>query len=177
MTFDLESFRLAMRTWTTGVAVLMAGYEDESYGMTVNSFTSLSLDPPLVTVVLKSDTRVFELVTKSRAFSVTILSSRTAGTGRELSPENCTAPSGWQDSRHCTPADEWAGAGWICRVCPHVRGGSEHAVRRGSHRDRRPFHGESAGVSQSRVSSTRVKPPLNEKCHFTDRRFTCHRLN
>ena len=75
MTFDLESFRLAMRTWTTGVAVLMAGHENESYGMTVNSFTSLSLDPPLVTVVLKSDTRVFELVTKSRAFSVTILSA------------------------------------------------------------------------------------------------------
>lgn len=75
MTFDLESFRLAMRTWTTGVAVLMAGYENESYGMTVNSFTSLALDPPLVTVVLKSDTRVFELVTKSRAFSVTILSA------------------------------------------------------------------------------------------------------
>jgi flavin reductase (DIM6/NTAB) family NADH-FMN oxidoreductase RutF len=43
--------------------------------MTVNSFTSLSLDPPMVTVVLKNDTRVFELVGRSRAFSVTILSN------------------------------------------------------------------------------------------------------
>jgi flavin reductase (DIM6/NTAB) family NADH-FMN oxidoreductase RutF len=75
MTFDSESFRRAMRTWTTGVAVLTAAHEGEAYGMTINSFTSLSLDPPLVTVTLKSDTRAFELATKSRAFSVTILSA------------------------------------------------------------------------------------------------------
>lgn len=75
MNFDPESFRNAMRAWTTGVAVLMSAHENEIYGMTINSFTSLSLDPPLVTVVLKSDTRVFDLVTKSRAFSVTLLAS------------------------------------------------------------------------------------------------------
>lgn len=75
MTFDPESFRNAMRAWTTGVAVLMSAHENEIYGMTINSFTSLSLDPPLVTVVIKNDTRVFELVTQSRAFSVTLLSS------------------------------------------------------------------------------------------------------
>ncbi len=75
MNFDPESFRNAMRAWTTGVAVLMSAHENEIYGMTINSFTSLSLDPPLVTVVLKNDTRVFELVTKSHAFSVTLLSS------------------------------------------------------------------------------------------------------
>lgn len=75
MTFNPESFRRAMRAWTTGVAVLMSAHENEVYGMTINSFTSLSLDPPLVTVVLKNDTRVFDLVTKSRAFSVTLLAA------------------------------------------------------------------------------------------------------
>lgn len=74
MTFDPESFRRAMRAWTTGVAILLAAHEGESYGMTINSFTSLSLDPPLVTVVLKNDTRIFDLVNRSRAFSVNILS-------------------------------------------------------------------------------------------------------
>ncbi len=75
MTFDPEYFRRAMRAWTTGVAVLMTVHENESYGMTVNSFTSLSLDPPMVTVVLKNDTRIFDLVNRSRAFSVNILSN------------------------------------------------------------------------------------------------------
>lgn len=74
MTLDSESFRRAMRSWTTGVAVVLAAHEGESYGMTINSFTSLSLDPPLVTVVLKNDTRIFELVNRSRSFTVNILS-------------------------------------------------------------------------------------------------------
>jgi flavin reductase (DIM6/NTAB) family NADH-FMN oxidoreductase RutF len=74
MTFEPESFRYAMRAWTTGVAIILAAHEGESYGMTINSFTSLSLDPPLVTVVLKNDTRIFELVNRSHAFTVNILS-------------------------------------------------------------------------------------------------------
>ena len=78
MNFDPESFRRAMRAWTTGVAVLLAAHEGESYGMTINSFTSLSLDPPLVTVVLKNDTRIIELVNRSHAFTVNILSESQA---------------------------------------------------------------------------------------------------
>lgn len=63
-----------MRAWTTGVAIILAAHENESYGMTINSFTSLSIEPPLVTVVLKNDTHVFDLVNRSRVFSINILS-------------------------------------------------------------------------------------------------------
>lgn len=75
MTVDSELFRRAMRAWTTGVAVLMATHEGEEYGITVNSFSSLSADPPLVAVVLKNGTRIFELATRSRAFRVTVLAA------------------------------------------------------------------------------------------------------
>jgi len=75
MTFEPELFRRAMRAWTTGVAILMAAHAGDVYGVTINSFTSLSLDPPLVTVTLKNTTHIFQLVMKSRAFSVTILSA------------------------------------------------------------------------------------------------------
>jgi flavin reductase (DIM6/NTAB) family NADH-FMN oxidoreductase RutF len=74
MTLEPETFRYAMRAWTTGVAIILAAHEGESYGMTINSFTSLSLDPPLATVVLKNDTRIFDLIHRSRTFSVNILS-------------------------------------------------------------------------------------------------------
>lgn len=76
MTFDSESFRRAMRAWTTGVAIILAAHENESYGMTINSFTSLSIDPPLITVVLKNDTHVFDLVQRSRTFRIHILSAQ-----------------------------------------------------------------------------------------------------
>lgn len=42
--------------------------------MTVSSFTSLSLEPPLVLVSLHKSTRTHDLVTRSKAFAVTLLS-------------------------------------------------------------------------------------------------------
>lgn len=73
MPLDPEKLRHAMRAWTTGVAIVTAIYEDQQYGMTVNSFTSISLEPPLITVALKQLTHTHELIVKSGMFSVTIL--------------------------------------------------------------------------------------------------------
>jgi flavin reductase (DIM6/NTAB) family NADH-FMN oxidoreductase RutF len=75
MTLDPEQLRHAMRAWTTGVAVVTATHDGRQYGMTVNSFTSLSLEPPLISVVLKKLTHTHELVEASGEFSVTILSA------------------------------------------------------------------------------------------------------
>lgn len=75
MTLDPEQLRHAMRAWTTGVAVVTAQHEGQRYGMTVNSFTSISLEPPLVSVALRQLTHTHDLVVNSNEFSVTILSS------------------------------------------------------------------------------------------------------
>jgi len=75
MTLDPEQLRHAMRAWTTGVAVVTATYEGQRYGMTVNSFTSISLDPPLISVTLKRLTHTYDLVQKSGEFAMTILSA------------------------------------------------------------------------------------------------------
>ena len=75
MTLDSEQLRHAMRAWTTGVTVVTALHDGQQYGMTVNSFTSISLEPPLVSVTLKQLTHTHELVVRSGEFSVTILSS------------------------------------------------------------------------------------------------------
>ena len=76
MTLDPEALRSAMRAWSAGVTVVTAVYEGETHGMTVNSFTSISLTPPLLIISLQQHTRTHELVLKSRAFGVTILSSQ-----------------------------------------------------------------------------------------------------
>jgi flavin reductase (DIM6/NTAB) family NADH-FMN oxidoreductase RutF len=74
MTLDSEKLRAAMRAWSAGVTVVTAVHESHKHGMTVNSFTSISLDPALITVSLRADTRTHELVTKARAFGLTMLS-------------------------------------------------------------------------------------------------------
>ncbi len=73
MTLDSEKLRHAMRAWTTGVAIVTSTYEAQQYGMTVNSFTSISLEPPLVSVTLKQLTHTHDLVVQSGMFAVTIL--------------------------------------------------------------------------------------------------------
>ncbi len=72
---DSKTLREALRFWTTGVTIVAARHGGIAHGMTVNSFTSLSLDPPLVSVSLEKITRTYQLVEKAKTFSVTILSA------------------------------------------------------------------------------------------------------
>lgn len=69
-----ESLRRAMRHWVTGVSIVTSRVGDVAHGMTVNSFTSISLEPPLVTVTMNNDTRTHRLVMESGVFGVTMLS-------------------------------------------------------------------------------------------------------
>jgi flavin reductase (DIM6/NTAB) family NADH-FMN oxidoreductase RutF len=69
-----EEFRRAMRHWATGVTVVSAAEQGELHGMTVNSFTSLSLHPPLVLVSLEQGTRTHEMIHRVGTFGITILS-------------------------------------------------------------------------------------------------------
>ena len=75
MTLNPENLRAAMRAWSAGVTVVTAVHEGVKHGMTVNSFTSISLDPAMVTISLQQSTRTHELVSKSRAFGLTMLST------------------------------------------------------------------------------------------------------
>lgn len=68
-----EDLRNALRFWTTGVTIVAATHQGATHGMTVNSFTSLSLDPPLVSISLEKATRTHQLVMATQAFAVTVL--------------------------------------------------------------------------------------------------------
>jgi flavin reductase (DIM6/NTAB) family NADH-FMN oxidoreductase RutF len=78
MTPDSEKLRAAMRAWTAGVTVVTAVYEGFQHGATVNSFTSISLEPAMITISLQKSARTHELISKSRAFGLTILSTEQA---------------------------------------------------------------------------------------------------
>jgi flavin reductase (DIM6/NTAB) family NADH-FMN oxidoreductase RutF len=73
--FEPEQVRHAMRAWTSGVTIVTAAHKNEQHGMTVSSFASISLDPPLLMVALQKKTRTSRIVSRARAFGVTILSA------------------------------------------------------------------------------------------------------
>ncbi len=69
-----EILRHAMRHWASGVAVLSTIDEGVTHGMTVNSFTSISLEPALVSVSLARNAKTQRMVDQSEVFGITILS-------------------------------------------------------------------------------------------------------
>lgn len=73
MQVTAEMLRHAMRHWTTGVSVVTSRFENQTHGMTVNSLSSVSLDPPLVSVALATNTRTQNMVEQTGVFGVTIL--------------------------------------------------------------------------------------------------------
>ena len=59
MSFDSREFRDALGQFATGVCVITANPEGwEPFGMTVNSFASVSLDPPLILWSLQNDSEM-----------------------------------------------------------------------------------------------------------------------
>ncbi|GAB1470520.1 flavin reductase family protein [Chloroflexota bacterium] len=73
MTLTPEIFRSAMRAWSAGVTVVTAVQGEERHGMTVNSFTSISLEPATISISLQRNTRTYDLIQRSGAFGLTIL--------------------------------------------------------------------------------------------------------
>ena len=70
---DPELMRQAMRQWATGVTVVTSQFRGEMHGMTVSSFTSISLEPALLMVSLQLSSHTHTLIEQAGVFGVTIL--------------------------------------------------------------------------------------------------------
>jgi len=68
-------FRRLVGRYTTGVAVALTHRDGRPVGMTVNSFTSVSLDPLLVLFCVRNDSRTAQALTADGRFTVTLLSA------------------------------------------------------------------------------------------------------
>ena len=72
VTADL--FRQALGNWGTGVTIVStSGDGGKPYGLTVSSFTSVSLDPPLILVCLDNRISGLKAFKDSRGFGVSVL--------------------------------------------------------------------------------------------------------
>ena len=76
MSFDQREFRDALGQFPTGVTLITANPEGYApFGVTANSFASVSLDPPLVLWSLQKSSDTFEAFNKSTHFTVNVLTS------------------------------------------------------------------------------------------------------
>jgi flavin reductase (DIM6/NTAB) family NADH-FMN oxidoreductase RutF len=75
MPIDEAAFRQAMSHFPSGVTVVTTEHDGRSYGMTVASFASLSLRPPLVLICVEKSVKTHDAIIAARKFGVSILSS------------------------------------------------------------------------------------------------------
>lgn len=74
MSFDTQEYRRALACFPTGVTVVTAvGRRKEVIGITANSFSSVSLDPPLVLFSLNRNAYSLAAFLSSQHFAVNVL--------------------------------------------------------------------------------------------------------
>lgn len=76
MTIPPMELRRVMGSFATGVTVVTCQVGPRTHGITVNSLTSVSLDPPLILVCIDHKAIAHELIPLAGAFGVSILSER-----------------------------------------------------------------------------------------------------
>ncbi|MCS7023736.1 MAG: flavin reductase family protein [Bryobacteraceae bacterium] len=123
-------FRQACSHFATGVAI--AAVRDRSgapHGLTVNSFTSVSMKPPLVLICVDKRAAILEQFLESDYYSVNIL----AAENEELSNRFATLPEHrfegvrWRPGRTGAPLIEGSIASLECARKPPVEAG-DHLI-------------------------------------------------
>lgn len=122
--------RSAMRRFVTGVTVVTTFDESQSLvGMTASSFTSVSLEPPLVLVCLGAQSRTFQQCARQGRYTINLLSDTQGETATKFavrggSREDACA---WRVSERGLPLLAGSLAGFECRMVNSVMAG-DHAI-------------------------------------------------
>jgi flavin reductase (DIM6/NTAB) family NADH-FMN oxidoreductase RutF len=77
-----EAYRHALGRFATGIAVISTRHDRRDHAMTVNSFASVSLDPPLVLFSCEKIARFHEAVTASGTWAASVLAASQAEASR-----------------------------------------------------------------------------------------------
>ena len=72
-TFDEDSFRQVLARFATGVVVVTGSTEEGPAGLTCQSFSSLSLDPPLVLLSTARTSKTWPRIEATGRFAVNVL--------------------------------------------------------------------------------------------------------
>jgi flavin reductase (DIM6/NTAB) family NADH-FMN oxidoreductase RutF len=106
MSVDAMTYRQVVGNFATGVAVVTAGKRGNCFAATVNSFTSVSLDPMLLLVCLTTASRTRAEIMQSRVFNINVLSQGQEYVSRLFA--KAQEDSAWFDDLACTVGERGA---------------------------------------------------------------------
>jgi len=160
--FDRRDFRRALGQFATGVTVVTAQAKNgRPVGLTVNSFASVSLDPPLVLWSLSRQASDFEELNDAGHFAVNVLSARQHSLSRQFSttlPDKFAGVA-YEKAANGSPLLKGATAQFICRVIKRFEGG-DHVILLGEVENYRWHEGEPLVFHSGRYHVTTRHPEL-----------------
>lgn len=129
MGIDEFRFRQTMGHFATGVTVVTTEQEGKLYGMTVSSFSSLSLKPPLILVCVDRTVSTHDVIAKAGCFAVNILEKRQEHLSRRFATREIDKFVGvaWRAGQLGMPLLEGALATIECRIHEQFPGG-DHTI-------------------------------------------------
>ncbi|HUP47245.1 MAG TPA: flavin reductase family protein [Thermoanaerobaculia bacterium] len=129
MPVDEGTFKVGMSHFASGVTVVTTEHEGEPYGLTVASFASLSLHPPLVLVCVEKSVRSHEAIAAAGRFGVSILEESQADISGRFASKGEDKFSGLPVRRGSlgVPLIEGAVCTIECRLTAQLPGG-DHSI-------------------------------------------------
>lgn len=128
---DATEYRHALASFGTGVTVVTTRWQDQDWGMTCNSFSSVSLNPRLVLWSIRREASSLEAFTRSGGFTVSVLSraqqplARQFATGSLAQRFDGVPLERLASQRVCLPG---AAAWFDCELHQLVEAGDHHIV-------------------------------------------------
>jgi flavin reductase (DIM6/NTAB) family NADH-FMN oxidoreductase RutF len=129
VSIDQLEFRQALGYFATGVTVITTRHQDQLHGTTVNSFCSLSLNPPLVLVNIDRRSTIHDLIIAGGIFGVNILDEYSETLSRHFAsriPDKFANIDYWLGTLGI-PLLQEALAHLECRLSEHYPGG-DHTI-------------------------------------------------
>ena len=128
---DAATFRAVLGQWPTGVALVTTVADGSWHGVTASSFSSVSLDPPLVSVCLARTAFVHDLIVGSGVFGVTVLGKDHAELGQLFARYDPAvdrfATAAWETAKSGSPLLSTALSWLDCSVMSAYDGG-DHTI-------------------------------------------------
>jgi flavin reductase (DIM6/NTAB) family NADH-FMN oxidoreductase RutF len=137
MSFDSRALRNALGRFATGVTVISTMSPDQrAIGMTANSFSSVSLDPPLVLWSLQNNSDVYPLFSEPAYFAINILSQQQLALSNRYArkDEHELSAEHYRIGRYGSPILRGAIASFECKL-EATHDGGDHRIIVGRVRD------------------------------------------
>ncbi len=127
---DPATLRRVLGAFPTGVTALAALVDGVPVGMAANSFTSVSLTPPLVSVCVATTSSTWPLLRRADRIGVSVLSHRQETASRQLAARGVDrfADLSWYPTDDGAVLIEHASAWFDCSVEREIRAGDHDIV-------------------------------------------------